>query len=298
VRVSVWNEAGEEVGVLAEGMILEDDVNQFFFLDGESVLTDQVAQIAIVFPEEGGRGPVTLGWTGEGLDGEPLSNGAYIVKVESVDSLGLTTVVTGGASILRSGAVVTVRIYNEAGEAVYSRQLTAVSLNQSEVNIQGSVVDPALPPGSPGSSLNLVLGTLNLSWSGRDDSGRILANGAYLVEVTLESGGTTSVITETVTVLSSRQPTADGLLLIPNPVAGPGSVEIRPAAGGARGSAKVYTVSGELVRKMEFDGDSVIWDLKDASGAPVAAGLYLVVVESLSPDGVSARSLARLVVVR
>ena len=194
--MSVWNEAGEEVGVISDGMIFEEDVDEFFFMDGTSVIGGAVQQIAIVFPEENARAPVTLYWDGTGLDGTLLANGAYIVKVESVDSLGITTVVTGGASILRVGSLVTVRIFNEAGERVWESILDGISLTQDQVSLEGSMVDPSLPAGSPGSSVTVVLGTtLNLPWSGRDLQGRPLANGEYIVEIRIENAGQETLIT-------------------------------------------------------------------------------------------------------
>jgi flagellar hook assembly protein FlgD len=297
VSVRVYNEAGEEVAVLTEGMTLEDSVREFEFADGVDSITEARGIIGIVFPETGDRAAVTVVW--DGTDGgQPLANGSYIVKVESVDSSGVLTVATGTASILRAESKVTVRIFNEAGELVFSRQLAAGSVQQSEVEIQGSVVDPSLPPGVPGSTLNLVLGTLNLGWSGRDDSGRILANGSYIVEIHIESGQNEILFTETVTVLSSWQQAAGSLQIIPNPASGAAPVEIRIPAGSTGGTARIYTVSGELVRRIEFAGDSVLWDLTDRTGSRAASGVYLVLAEFIGSDGHVSRSLARLVIIR
>ena len=289
------------MGVISNGMIFEEDINEFFFADGQSVLDDAIQQIGIVFPDDGIRGPVTLAWNGMGLDGEPLSNGAYIVKVESVDSLGITTVVTGTASILRSGSTVTVRVFNEAGELVWSSTQTGQAVGQSEVEIQGDSVDPTLPAGSPGSTLNIVLGTLNVSWSGTDQQGRPLANGEYLVEVRVENAGQESVITDTVTVLNGPPMAVSPVVLAPNPVASGSPVEIRASLASNKVASirvRAYTVSAELVRTLSAASDSVTWDLKDGSGSPVAAGLYVLVVEASAPGGAPSKSIARLVVMR
>jgi flagellar hook assembly protein FlgD len=298
VRVSVWNEAGEEVGVLSEGMILEEAVEEFYFDQDMNVIASDSPRIAIVFPEDDGRAPITIVWDGLGQSGEFLANGAYVVKVESVDSLGMSTVITGSASILRTISTATVRIYNEAGELVYSWQQAAGGLLPSDIEIQGTVIDPSLPAGSPGSTLDLRLGTLSLPWSGRDESGQILANGEYLLEITLEQGGVRTVITETVTILSSSKSQVASIKLNPNPVSGNGLVEIRVQSGALSLRVKAYTVSGELVRKLESPGDSLLWDLKDASGSPVSAGIYVLLVETANSQGSTARSLSRLVVLR
>jgi hypothetical protein len=105
-------------------------------------------------------------------------------------------------------------------------------------------------------------------------------------------------VTETVTVLSSSQPTADSLQVIPNPAVGPGPVEIRLPAGNAGALVRIHTVSGELVRRMDVAGDAALWDLRDQQGRAVTAGLYLVLVESQGPDGRRQRSLGRFVLLR
>jgi flagellar hook assembly protein FlgD len=301
VRVSVWNEAGEEVGVLSEGMILEEAVEEFYFDQNMSVIASDSPQIAIVFPEDDSRAPITIIWDGSGQSGEPLANGAYVVKVESIDSLGITTVITGSASILRTSATVTVRIYNEAGEQVYSRQQAAGGLRPSDIEILGMVIDPALALGSPGSALNISLGTTNILWTGLDGSGQTLANGEYLLEITLEQAGTTTVITETVTILSSNKSQVASSKLNPNPVAGSSPVEIRVTSAKnavTRIQVKAYTVSGELLRRLESASDSLLWDLRDTSGSSVSAGLYVLLVEATLADGSTAKSLERLVVLR
>jgi len=298
VNVSAYNEAGELVGVIAQGLIYEEAVHEFFFQDGVDSINDGNGTIAIVFPDEGNRGPVTLYWAGNDGDGTALSNGSYIIRVESVDSVGIATVITGTASILRSVSLATIRIFNEAGELVYSRQVAAGGLQQSEIEIQGTVVDPSLPDGSPGSTLNIGLGALNVAWTGVDQSGRPLANGEYLLEIHIQNGSVESLITETLTVLSSVQQAAGSLQLNPNPVAGNGPVAIRVPAGSLGGTLRVYTVSGELVRRIGFSGDNASWDLKDGGGSTVSAGLYLVLAESENLDGSISRAMGRLVVIR
>ena len=297
VRVSVFNEAGEQVGVISDGLILESAVNEFFFRDGLVAIDESNFSIVIIFPDDG-NGGVTLTWLGLDESGQPLANGSYVVKVESVDSLGITTVLTGTASILRAQATATVRIYNEAGELIYSRQLAAGSVQQSDVAIEGSVVDPSMQAGTPGSTISIQIGTFSLAWQGTDQAGRAVANGQYLLEISLESGAESSVITETVTVLNSGPLNAGSLRLNPNPVAGNEPVALRVAAGSLGGKVRVYTVSAELVVRFEFMGDNASWDLRDGRGSLVSAGMYLVVVESIRSDGSVSRALGRLVILR
>ena len=298
VNVSAYNEAGELVGVIAQGLVYSSSINEFLFADGAGSINDVNSSIAIVFPDDGARGPVTLTWSGTDPNGSPLSNGDYIIRVESVDSVGVATVITGTASILRSESSATVRIYNEAGEIVFSRQYSAISLQQSEVQILGNVVDPSLPDGSPGSTLDIRLGTLDVLWSGRDLNGRVLANGEYLVEISLQNGSETSVISDTITVLNSLHPPDDDIQLNPNPIVGNAPLDIRVQAGASGGVIRVFTVSGELVARFRFLGDNASWDLRDRQGSLVTAGLYLVLAEIELPEGSNAKAVTRLVVLR
>jgi hypothetical protein len=57
-------------------------------------------------------------------------------------------------------------------------------------------------------------------------------------------------------------------------------------------------MSGELVRRLDFDGDAVYWDLRDQGGSPASAGIYLVLVETRDFEGGLGISLGRLVVLR
>lgn len=67
-------------------------------------------------------------------------------------------------------------------------------------------------------------------------------------------------------------------------------VPFRPATGHTvitftgltrQASVRVYTISGELVRALEKNdaGETLSWDARNASGSPVASGVYFYVVK-------------------
>jgi hypothetical protein len=67
------------------------------------------------------------------------------------------------------------------------------------------------------------------------------------------------------------------------------------AFGGLRANERVsvYSVSGQLVRRLESTGSTALWSLDTAHGAPVSAGTYFYRV-----DGPSRASTGKIVVVR
>jgi len=306
VTVSVYNEAGEKVAILVSGLIVEDPITTFQFADGVNVLGDANADadgdgdgdlVMLIYPE-GATEPLTVIWDGEGLDGEILANGAYVVKIESVDSLGITTVLTGSASILKSENKVTVNVYNESGELVW--QQLAASSQQPVTNPQiiGSSVDPGEDPGSPAGSIEIDLGNQSVFWDGKNLKGQVVANGSYLVEVLVVQGQDETVFTETVTVLHGDLNALDTVILSPNPVVGVTEVQIKLSASASRIRIRIYTVAGELVVTIRGTGDGLVWDQRDAGGSEVAGGLYLLLIEVEFLDGTTGESLERLVVVR
>ena len=86
-------------------------------------------------------------------------------------------------------------------------------------------------------------------------------------------------------------PTADlqRVLVVPNPYRGsevwdqPGQSELHFINLPAKARIKIYTSAGDLVRELEHNDpvrDFERWDLKNASGQPVASGIYVYRVEA------------------
>ncbi len=127
--------------------------------------------------------------------------------MDSIDSAGVVESVTQEAVVSRSIAQVTINIYNEAGEVVKHLFAYMDDPNNSLIkgfNLSASTIVPgSSSPGTPSkvqitSDLGAVLGT----WDGRSDSGTVVTNGIYYVEVTATDGaGGESVVTKTITVL-------------------------------------------------------------------------------------------------
>ena len=289
------------MGLVAEGLVYDAPILEFQFGPDGEVITDPNADLMVIFPEDTGRAPVTLLWDGTGLDGEPLANGSYIVKIESVDSLGMSTVITGDAAILRSETKVVVRVYNEAGELIWVQNQEDLVVDTSDVVITGTTIDPSLGTGVPGGAVEIELGEgiQIVAWSGRNLAGEPVANGEYLVEVQIIDGDEEAIFTETVTVLHGDLNVLDRVVLAPNPVVGGSQTEIRLPGLMVEVKIKIYTMAGELVVTLHGENtDGIIWDLADSNGSVVSGGVYLLMVESTDVDQMPGKSLKRLVIVR
>ena len=289
------------MGLVAEGLVFEIPIQEFNFGPNGEIITDPNPELLIIFPEDTGREPVTLVWDGTGLDGEPLANGSYIVKVESVDSLGMSTIITGTAVILRSETRVVVRVYNEAGELIWIQNQEDLVVDTNQVVITGTTVDPSLGTGVPGGAVEIELGEgiQIVVWGGRNMAGEPVANGEYIVEIQIIDGQEETIFTETVTVLHGDLNVLDRVVLAPNPVVGSSQTEIRLPDLMVEVKVKIYTMAGELVVTLYGENtDGIIWDLTDNAGSPMAGGVYLLMVESKDEDQMPGKSLKRLVIVK
>lgn len=79
------------------------------------------------------------------------------------------------------------------------------------------------------------------------------------------------------------------LRVSPVPSAGPVAIFAPGVSPGAPSRLEIFDVRGRMVRELQARGERIFWDGRDASGAPVPAGLYLV--RLLDGSYLSARAL-------
>jgi glucose/arabinose dehydrogenase len=73
---------------------------------------------------------------------------------------------------------------------------------------------------------------------------------------------------------------APRLRILPNPGAGRTVVRLVHGNPQARMQARIYSPSGQLVRTLHGSGPEIVWDGLDAAGQPLAAGVYLLQLET------------------
>ena len=296
VHVAVYNEAGELVKEVWVQQ-LSQEILSFDIFDSPTI----VSVHGQVFLEYKGQQIAT--WDGTNQSGDPVTNGKYYLKVDNVDSMGVVNSVSQLVTVSRSIAKVQVLIFNEAGEVVrhlYSYMDDPSNKPLADVQLSSSVIRPS-ESGGAGSTVSIVSANgLTLVWDGRSDSGTMVTNGQYQVEIHATDGkGGEQVVSRAVIVQSSNTALTDG-----NVVAGPNILEkgatttnlVVQSTIPLTLTAHVYDVAGELIRSQIGAPGANRLDQLDLSG--LSSGLYFVVVEMTNSQGGSAGKQITKIVIR
>jgi hypothetical protein len=302
VLIGVYNEAGErikEISVLQLSAPLEN-----LELKGNVLTRLQGPGGTLEIYSQG----CLLGtWDGTDSAGDPVTNGVYHIQVDNIDPYGVVTTVTREATVSRSLARVSVEVFNEAGEVVKHLQAWTDDPDGSEMTNVTLNTQAILPGGGAGNPSSVLIGigsstmTLNLSWDGTNDGGRIVSPGHYELEVHWKDGqGGVSDISRGILVLGSGRKKKGTVTAQPNLLRLSAGVHrtkfTAPADPGLTLRARIYTLDGELASDIRGGSgtDEVFWD---ASG--YASGLYLAVVDLLdSRGGLKERETLKILVLR
>ncbi len=282
IRVNVYNEAGEVVKTILVTQMSQPIMNIQL---APATITSLEGQVQIY------DGSYLIGtWDGTTNNGTPATNGVYHISVDSTDSSGVIQSVTQEAVVSRSIAQVNVDIYNEAGEIVRHLFAYMDDPNNSLItgfNLSASAIIPgSSSPGTPGQvQITSDLGTLLATWDGKSDSGTVVTNGIYFVEMSTTNGaGGQSTITKTVTVLQQGSHWAAGTVTAaPNETdADHPTITFATGTVGLTLEVKIYDVAGELVANINGDRE-----ISQAQWTPVktASGLYIAVVGLTDSNG-------------
>jgi flagellar hook assembly protein FlgD len=312
VQMSVYNSAGE----LIKTITTFDSplaVSSLTVSNGVLKTNTDIAQFTF-------DGIVLGSWDGTNSNGNKVTDGDYMIKVDSTDPFGVTTSVTNNVVVSIPQTTLDIAVYNEAGEVV--RQFTAQEIatmlggasgtllpsdfNVGLVKVSSGVIAPSY--GTSTTTNNVLTVTLgsgrSFIWDGRGDNGSILSSGVYFLEV--KTTGPTAGSQQTtlpVRVINNGQNGIDGVVLAPNPLnmntttAGRFLVTIDSAQVDSV-KVKIYTLAGELVGSPLMNDPNnpglVTWNL---GGSGLASGTYIAVVELNSDGGVIGRRVLKVVVV-
>jgi len=139
------------------------------------------------------------------------------------------------------------------------------------------------------------------AWDGKNESGKLVATGQYYIQaVSSDRLGHDTLVTKPVSVQRTQLAVIAATRLAPNPARDTVRIWVRSAMAGTQVRAAVYTVAGELIAKMDFNGSDVLtWNLANHAGEPLASGVYLVVVTATDGEtGQMERRVMKLAVLR
>jgi len=283
-----------------------------FDMSGNSIATDS-GSVSISY------NGIPLGvWDGTGSNGGKVTNGTYMIKINSTDPYGVTTNSTHTVTVQIVKSTLTIAIYNEAGEEVmrFSSQdlanLLSGSLLPADYNVGTAKTGPNLitpsytnPTGS-GNYMTITLGSgRSFTWNGTGDNGQILPSGNYYLVITSQVAGgkgTKEEIVKDFTIQAENRNGVNGVTFQPNPVntnnTTVGTFVINTGITQVDNTqVKLYTMAGEYMTTLPSQGNptQVPWDF---TRVPVASGTYIAVAELYSNGAMVGRQITRVVVLR
>ena len=294
VKVGVYNEAGELIKEIWVQQMSQEIKG--FDIAATPTITSLNGKIYVVY-----NGVEIATWDGTDQNGDPVTNGQYYVKVDNVNSYGVDDSVSKMVLVNRSIAKIQVNIYNEAGEVV--RHLVSYAddpgnLSLSGVNLSANVIQPSETTGA-GSAVTITSSNgMTIIWDGKSDTGSIVNNGTYQVELHYTDGkGGEQVFTRSIMVKSSNQSITSGKVYAKPNLLSKGATKTTITVNSTTPFtlvAHIYDVAGELLFTSKPGFGSV--DL-DFSG--VSSGLYFVATDLINAEGgIAGKQVTQIVIQR
>ena len=166
---------------------------------------------------------------------------------------------------------VSLAVYDSSGLLVRSLAAGTASGLIGAATLSQSPYDPG------GGPLLLSQGTWVFAFDGLDASGSVLRNGIYLFVIHSQAAGAAEDDRVQVQVLGQGAPSVVPVVAPEPALVGGGGVQIHWSPVEAA-QLRLYTLDGALVRDLGVVRPPVSWDLRDAGGAWVAPGIYLLSV--------------------
>jgi hypothetical protein len=287
VSVNIYNSAGEVVKTISV-KDYSQPINSISLQSSNRITTLQGpgSTILIYF-----AGNLIGTWDGSNNQGNPVTNGNYEIKVDSVSSTGLETSVEQQAVVDRQLSNITAYIYNSAGEVIrtlYNVVDGSIGTQMTNVSLSTSVISPG--PTTSGNTTYLQIfvitsGTpVTLTWDGTNNQGTNVTPGTYSIQLHWDDGqGETTNITRNVLVTGgggvSGVVVAEPNVLSPNRTMTT-TFNAAGIAGAANLTVKIYTIAGELVTAISGTSGTASWN---ASG--LASGVYIAASEARDING-------------
>jgi flagellar hook assembly protein FlgD len=318
ITLSLYNSAGEQVKQLFAGSSQNSPTGiSYEYLPASS----QGIPIAIQINGINSAGsPPAIIWEGANNGGQPVDNGVYYLKMETIDPFGNVTAYTKEVTVMGNTGGNSLAVYNSAGELVKTIPLLSYPNDLMDFNFSGQPgassgtmaggFDPAT--GQPRGQLKLDLtdsqgASHAYVWDGSNDQGGPVSSGVYTLKlVKNELGHLRIVKTKSVTVINAQgspaQASAASAVAGPNPLMGEAArspqaafvVSYMPSQQGS-GHVRFYNLAGELIAQGTDFSKSGKFTIQ---AGDLSSGIYLVNFEIRSGNAILARKILKVVVMK
>jgi len=289
VSVDVYNSAGEVVKTIPI-QSFSQPINNITLSTSNLITTLQGlgSTIQIYY-----NGNLIGTWDGSNNSGKPVSNGTYVIKVDSVSLVGGVTSVSQQATVNRQLSNITATIYNSSGEVVRTLYNLVGDGNNSQmmnVNLSSNVITPGSVINGSKADLQIIIVTtgnpVTLTWDGTNNLATVVTPGTYSIQLHWDDGqGQIADISRSVLVISGGG--VSGTVLAEPNVLEPAQTMTTTFNGTGIMNAwvlnvKIYTIAGQIVALISGTQGTATasWT---ATG--IASGLYLASVEVSDLNG-------------
>jgi flagellar hook assembly protein FlgD len=301
LKISVYNEAGELVRAIIVAGTYNAMTNVVTDINGNHAATtlgsSGLMNITIPGVELDGSA-LSVTWDSKTDGGQLAASGAYIIRVDQVDTYKRDTAVIIPVTVIRNETYVELDIYNSAGELVrsiidYNFVFPPGSAPGPAVGVNMDV--PALILSNKGNAapVQIRFGTpVNdfMLWDGKNNNGMAVSSGVYVAKILIKTESMLiAVAISNVTVLKLDNVFLSGIKAVPNPYDGTGNgIELRWGANDT-GTAviSIYNIKGELVSTIheKLETGRAMWNITTSRGNQVSNGLYVAVLQGVSSSG-------------
>jgi uncharacterized repeat protein (TIGR01451 family) len=310
LTIQIFNEAGEKVRDVVTTMISSGIDGAYIDTGGskDAVFSPGSGELKITIPGalcpgQQNSSASVFTWDGMTNNGQPVTGGAFYVKISAKDTYGHVEAVVKDVTVIADEEYVRLNIYNEAGELVRRIEQPRASGGSISLSTNG---DSAVIGKGEANIKIMYTASDYMEWDGQNNNGKLVGNGVYnLVIEAKDKGGQPVIASKNITVINNADKNVLGeMKAAPNPYdayvnnvpqivfmwqknAGPGRVTIR-----------IFNINGELVRSLSagLQQGSTAWKLDTSGGAKAVSGVYLCVAEGVNMAGTLERRKLKVVI--
>jgi len=305
--LEVYNEAGEKVKTLADTGVAGDMSEVLLMASGKEAYAFNASSgpLTVFFPgldANSQAGGVSFAWDGRADNGQNAGQGVYHIKATVTDSYGHVNTKVMNVQLLRVEEYARLSVYNTAGELVARVENASAGTGDRSLEMPDVIYTGygAAPQAIKYSEFDTLV------WDGRNLEGRLVMSGTYEVVLEIKAAdGYSMAAVKTISVLCLGGPPVPGeIKAYPNPVYADNESSLKVTIAWentqpGRGTVRIYSLAGELVRKLDFDTASgkAVWDLKTSAGNTASSGLYLANVTLRMENGGQGSRTVKIMVI-